>query len=141
MSSSLWINVNYIFNWATAVFTALNVLWMVEMIVNAIVQRNDLNYFVSKDWKQPLIITTVLAVISTGIIYVSALGIFAFAISLFALAFQFFFMLDYSKMLASQIEDAWYLKSTYVSLTIIGFSFVSLLVFLVTTIATAGIGF
>lgn len=140
MGSSLWINVNYYSNWATAIFTALNVLWMLEMIVNAIIQRHDLNYYVNKDWKQPLIIMSVLAVIAIGIIYVTSLGIFAFAISLFALFFEFLFMLDYSKMLTTQIEDAWYLKSTYVGLVIIGIAFISLLVLLITTLATSGIG-
>ena len=99
-SSNIWISVNYISNWFTAVTTAFNVLWMLEMCINAIIQKKDLQDYIdaSKDWKTPLVIMTVLAVVSTGIIYVTPLGIFAFVISLFALGFQIFFMVDYSRM-------------------------------------------
>lgn len=141
-SSNLWISVNYWSNWFTAIFTALNVLWMLEMIVNAIVQRRDLNDYIDadKDWKTPLVIMSILAVVSAGIIYVTSLGIFAFVISLFALGFQIFFMNDYCKMLSSQIEEAWYLKSTYVGIGIIGLAIVSLFCLLITTLATTGFG-
>ena len=81
-SSNIWISVNYISNWFTAVTTAFNVLWMLEMCINAIIQKKDLQDYIdaSKDWKTPLVIMTVLAVVSAGIIYVSPLGIFAFVI-------------------------------------------------------------
>lgn len=141
-SSNLWISINYFSNWFTAIFTGINVLWMLEMIINAFVQRKDLKDFIdkSKDWKSPLAIMMVLALTSTGIIYVSALGIFAFVISLFALGFQFFFMTDYSKMLSDQIEDAWFLKSTYVGTGILGVAIGSLVLLLITTLATSGLG-
>lgn len=141
-SSNIWISVNYISNWFTAVTTAFNVLWMLEMCINAIIQKKDLQDYIdaSKDWKTPLVIMTVLAVVSAGIIYVTPLGIFAFVISLFALGFQIFFMTDYSRMLYHQIEDSWFLSSTYAGIGIIGLAIGSLLCLLITTLATTGLG-
>lgn len=96
----------------------INLILLVEMILNAIIQHHDLHRYVPRNWKLPVVFSTLFAVIGSAIIFSYQNSNTSYVIGLFFIVAQSLIMLDYHRMLKRYIEDSWYLTSTEISLTL-----------------------
>lgn len=128
--------------YATEILTAINVLWMIEICVNAVVQRKQLNSFVDGNWKLDLEISTLFSVLGLALLYaprwITHFGREIYIITIFFYIIQILFTLDNRKTLRKFIEkSAWYYKSMLVSNWIASLSVAAVFVFFVSQIAVS----
>lgn len=128
------IAVNYFTDWAVVILTIVNLGWLLEMIVNAMIQRQPLSAWVKANWKAPLAITTLLACVAIIFIYIPHWGITGYAFSTATLFIQMLFMIDYHKVLKRYIRNSWYLVSSLISVYLSALTTVVMLVFIIATI-------
>ncbi|MDC2829069.1 hypothetical protein PO250_01800 [Limosilactobacillus mucosae] len=128
------IKANYYANWSTAIITAINIAWIIEIIINGFIQRKLLNSYVKQNWKLPIFIVLALSLAAAIVIYIP-LGLTSYVISFFALVVQTLMAADYYKVLSRFIKDSWYLVSIKVSMIISILSALSILLFAITAIA------
>lgn len=148
-NSPTLINVNYIFNWLTLLSCIFNFGWVIEMVINSIVQYRDLQELaVNNDnkpvWKAPLVILTILSGLTAVIIILISLGIpktiYSYIAVLLMLMIQLFFAIDYAHVLNKILIESWYATSSYVLVGINIVALISTIVFVITAIATTGVG-
>ena len=95
-----------------------NTFWSVEIGLNAIVQHGPLNRYVKDNWKSPLLIIFLLAVLSLVGISSNRFGSNAYLASLVLLVFEGLIALDYHRMLKKYITDSWYVFSFNVQMVL-----------------------
>ena len=128
------IEANYYANWSTAILTMANIIWVVEIILNGVIQRKDLNNYVKVNWKLPVALALLLGISALAVIYLP-LAMTGYVICFFALIVQALIMFDYHRVLGKYIQESWYLTSTMISLIIAVLASISVLVFAITAIA------
>lgn len=134
----LWVNINLWSNRICGVFAFLNTLWMVEMCINAFIQRKELTKWVEGNWKIDLFVCTGLSFGGLASLFLPALspsfGREIYVISGAIYILEILFMIGYKKKLQKNIEDSWYKNSTIPSIAITAITFVSMLVFAISSI-------
>lgn len=128
--------------YATEILTVINVLWMFEICVNAVVQHDELNSFVEENWKFDLEISTLFSILGLALLYaprwITQFGREIYIITIFFFILQILFTIDNRKTLRKFIRrTAWYYKSMLVSIWIASLSVVAVFVFFVSQIAVS----
>ena len=95
-----------------------NTFWSVEIGLNAVVQHGPLNRYVNDNWKSPLLIIFLLAVLSLVGISSNWFGSNAYLASLVLLVLEGLIALDYHRMLKKYITDSWYVFSFNVQMVL-----------------------
>ena len=95
-----------------------NTFWSVEIGLNAVVKHGPLNRYVNDNWKSPLLIIFLLAVLSLVGISSNRFGSNAYLASLVLLVFEGLIALDYHRMLKKYITDSWYVFSFNVQMVL-----------------------
>ncbi|WP_298491148.1 hypothetical protein [uncultured Lactobacillus sp.] len=139
MSQTLiWVQVNLWANRICGFFAIFNILWMIEMAINAFVQRKELNEWIEGTWKADLEICLGLSIVGLISLYLPALsgsfGREVYVMAGVAYVFQALFMWGYRKKLAKYIKESWYLNSTFISFIVSLIALITLVVFSVSSI-------
>lgn len=95
-----------------------NTIWSIEIGFNAIVQHRPLNRYVKDNWKSPLLIIFLLALLSLVGICSNRFGNNVYLASLILLVFEGLIALDYHRMLKKYITDSWYVFSFNIQMLI-----------------------
>lgn len=118
-SSTLWIFSSY----ASAAFTIINLAWLIEMMINAHIQRQELaSYVKNSNWKNDLrfsfglSLTAFIAIWLPNII--SNFGAEIYFIALACYGLEIFFLFDLYKVLKKDIKESWFLRSALVAIII-----------------------
>lgn len=143
--------------YATEVLTVINVLWMVEICINAVIQHKQLNSFVEGNWKLDLEISTLFSVLGLALLYaprwITQFGREIYIITIFFYIIQILFTIDNRKTLAKYIitkssqykpmkistwfASFWYYKSMKISIWIASLSIVTVFAFFISQIAVS----
>lgn len=102
----------------TFIALAVNEVFMLEIIINALLQYRDLNRWVTTNWKLPLLVSFLFASCALIFIQTSRHDNYIYLVSLFCTIVQTLLMLDYHRMLKRYITSSWYLLSTKINWTI-----------------------
>lgn len=108
------IEVNYYANQSTAILTAANFIWLLEIIANGFIQLND---YVKVNWRVPVVIAVLLSVSALAVIYLP-LAMIGYVICFFALIVEALIMFNYHRVLGKYTQESWYLTSTIISMVI-----------------------
>ena len=99
----------------TFIALAVNEFFMLEIIINALLQHRDLNRWVTTNWKLPLLVSFLFASCALIFIQTSRHDNYIYLVSLFCTIAQTLLMLDYHRMLKRYITSSWYLLSTKIN--------------------------
>lgn len=102
----------------TFIALAVNEVFMLEIIINALLQYRDLNRWVTTNWKLPLLVSFLFASCALIFIQTSRHDNYIYLVSLFCTIVQTLLMLDYHRMLKRYITSSWYLLSMKINWTI-----------------------
>lgn len=99
----------------TFIALTVNEFFMLEIIINALLQHRDLNRWVTTNWKLPLLVSFLFASCALIFIQTSRHDNYIYLVSLFCTIVQTLLMLDYHRMLKRYITSSWYLLSTKIN--------------------------
>ena len=166
-SSQAWIQANLLASYGSLLFSALNIISIIVLLIIGMVQKDDLNYYLFNPdtdyvldengrqildqnrqptfkkfmhWRKSPIVSLALAVANFIVLQFPVLGVWMYIICLILTGVEFFWTVDYKNYLANLIADSAYLTWSWVIVFETALNWVTILIFIVTSVATAGIG-
>lgn len=127
--------------YAVEALSTINLIFMLVMCLTAFLQRKDLTEIVTEgSWKADLLICTGLAVLGLLALYlpnyVRGFGQEFYIFIWIIYGVEIFFMYQYKKFIGKIIAPCWYLTSMTISIVLTSMTFVSMIVFTISVIAT-----
>ena len=166
-SSQAWIQANLLASYGSLLFSALNIISIIVLLIIGMVQKDDLNYYLFNPdtdyvldengrqildqnrqptfkkfmhWRKSPIVFLALAVANFIVLQFPVLGVWTYIICLILTGVDFFWTVDYKNYLANLIADSAYLTWSWVIIFETTLNWVTILIFIVTSLATSGIG-
>lgn len=143
MNAGLLVDLYVWSNPITGILAIANVVWIVILVIQAVINHEQLNKFVTEDtengkdnWEVPLVILFVLAAAALAIYFTpfwipQGLGWSTFIIPIACFAFELFIINDYRVVLSKHIWKSWYWRSTLIGEYLVAITLVSSIVYFV----------